>query len=51
MRFVVSSIVWVSVNNIALWMSIGVDDWTAERAIIVVVMTGEKNTKTFCVQK
>ena len=29
-----SSFVQVSMNKIALWISIRVDDWTAERAII-----------------
>ena len=31
---VVSSIVGVSMNKKALWIRVGVDDWTAERAII-----------------
>ena len=33
-EFFVASIVEVSVNNIAFWISVGVDDWTAEWAII-----------------
>ena len=35
MDFVVSSIVEVSMNKIALWIVFLVDDWTAEWAIIV----------------
>ena len=34
MKIVVSSIDEVSMNKIALWICIGVDDLTAERAII-----------------
>ena len=34
MNFVVSSSVHVSVNKIALWICVDVDDWTAERVII-----------------
>ena len=34
MSFVVSIIIQVSLNKITLWISVGVDDWTAERAII-----------------
>ena len=34
MSFDVSSIFGVSMNKIALWISVRVDDWTAERAII-----------------
>ena len=34
MNVAVSSIVEVSMNKIALQIRVGVDDWTAERAII-----------------
>ena len=34
MRIVVSSIVWVSMKKIALWIRVHVDDLTAGRAII-----------------
>ena len=34
MNYIVSSIIEVSVNKIALWISVGVDDWTAERVLI-----------------
>ena len=34
MSFVVSSIVEMSMNKIALRISVGADDWPAERAII-----------------
>ena len=34
MSSIVLSIVQVSVNKIALWISVRVDDWTAETAII-----------------
>ena len=34
MSLVVSSIVGVSMNIIVLWISVRVDDWTAERVII-----------------
>ena len=34
MNIVESSIVGVSMNEIALWISVRVDDWTAEKAII-----------------
>ena len=34
MSYAVSGIVEVSLNKIALGISIGVDDWTSERAII-----------------
>ena len=34
MGIVVSSIVVGSMNKIALWIRVGVDDWTDERAII-----------------
>ena len=34
MTIAVSSIVEVSMTKIALWIRVGVDDWTAERAII-----------------
>ena len=34
MSIIVSIIVEVSMNKIALWIHMGVDDWTAERAII-----------------
>ena len=34
MNIAVSSIVEVSMNKIALQIRVGVDDWTAERAII-----------------
>ena len=34
MSFVVLRIVVVSMNKIALWISIRGNDWTAERAII-----------------
>ena len=32
MSIVVSNIAEVSLNKIALWIHVGVDDWTAERA-------------------
>ena len=35
MSIVVSSIVEVSMNKIALWIRVDVDDWTAERSITV----------------
>ena len=34
MGFVVSGIFVVSMNKIALWIHVRVNDWTAERAII-----------------
>ena len=34
-ELVVSSIVELSMNKIALWISVPVDDWTAELAIFV----------------
>ena len=34
MSIVVSNIAEVSLNKIALWIHVGVDDWTAERANI-----------------
>ena len=34
MKFIVSNIVDVSMNKMALWISVGVDDWTAKLAII-----------------
>ena len=34
MIIAVSSIVGMSMNKIALWISVGVDDWTVEKAII-----------------
>ena len=36
MSFVVSSVVEMSVNKIALWISVHVDDWTAELAITAI---------------
>ena len=35
MNIIVPSIVEVSMNKIVLWICVDVDDWTAERAIIV----------------
>ena len=35
MSLIVSSIVEVSMNNVALWISLDVQDWTAEIVIIV----------------
>ena len=34
MCFLVPNIAKVSMNKMALWISVGVDDWTAKRAII-----------------